>query len=154
MNPFSSNRFLLIGISIVVTMLMVACGSDDSGGRVEGSGASGPSDATVSATSPTAVSSTQENSSGETVSLTGDAEIGQRLFRSEGCSACHSTDKNRIVGPGLAGISSRGDDAYIRQSLSEPGAVVVEGYPNVMPRFSGLSEETVNHLVAYLKTLN
>lgn len=83
----------------------------------------------------------------------GDPQAGEALFTSQGCSGCHSTGSDRVVGPGLAGISERGDDAYIRQSIVESDAVIVEGYPNVMPDFSGLSDQQVADLVAYLKTL-
>lgn len=71
------------------------------------------------------------------------------------CSACHSTGSNPVVGPGLAGLSTRSDDASIRQSIIDPGAVVVDGFPNAMPpgfdaTFSG---EEIDDLIAYLKSL-
>jgi cytochrome c2 len=87
---------------------------------------------------------------------------GEAAFSSNGCSACHSTGSNTVVGPGLAGIGGRaGDrvpglsaDDYLAQSLREPGAFVVDGFAPIMSSFSHLSADDVNSLVAYLKTLN
>ena len=78
------------------------------------------------------------------------------------CTGCHNTSADRLVGPGLAGIGTRAEtrvdgldaDAYITQSIREPGAYVVDGYPNAMTPFTGLSNEEVSNLIAYLKTLN
>lgn len=89
-------------------------------------------------------------------------EIGEALFASNGCSACHSTGSNAVVGPGLAGIGDRAGsrvagldaDAYISQSVREPGAFIVDGFTNSMSSFAGLSDAEVTNLIAYLKTLN
>ena len=84
----------------------------------------------------------------------GDAANGESLFTSQGCSACHSTGSNTVIGPGLAGIGDRGDDAYIRDSITDPNAVLVDGFPAVMPEtFGSLPESDLEDLVAYLKTL-
>jgi predicted small secreted protein len=61
-----------------------------------------------------------------------------------------------IVGPSLAGIGSRHDAAYIRESILDPNAVLVEGFPaDTMPNVWGteLSGEQIDELVAYLQTL-
>lgn len=85
---------------------------------------------------------------------------GQALFLARGCAGCHSTGTNTIIGPGLAGLAdvagSRvpGLDAagYVRQSLAEPGAYVVEGFTaGLMPSFAALSDEQVNSLLAFLE---
>ena len=74
-----------------------------------------------------------------------------------GCITCHSLNAGEtIVGPSMAGIGSRGDDAYIRESILDPNAVLVDGYPaDTMPNVWGteLSGEQVDQLVAYLLTL-
>ncbi|MDA1258014.1 MAG: cytochrome c oxidase subunit II [Chloroflexi bacterium] len=83
-------------------------------------------------------------------------ERGAAVFTANGCSGCHSTGDTRIVGPGLAGLSSRGDDAYIRESITAPNAVIVEGYPpSVMPSTFGttLPPDQIDDLIAYLKSL-
>ncbi len=88
----------------------------------------------------------------------GNADAGKRLFVS--CSACHSTGKNQIVGPGLGGVYARADgltglsaEAYIEQSVREPGAYIVDGFPPVMPAFDFFTESDMQDLIAYLKTL-
>ncbi|MDE0592988.1 MAG: cytochrome c [Dehalococcoidia bacterium] len=89
----------------------------------------------------------------------GDADAGRNLFVS--CSACHATDDKKVVGPGLGGVYARaGDrtsldaDAYIKQSIREPNAFVVDSFSPLMPSFDYLSESDVLNLIAYLKTLD
>ncbi len=92
----------------------------------------------------------------------GDPVEGEKAFNSNGCSGCHLTDTDqRLVGPGLAGIEERaptrtGQSAedYIRESITDPRAFTVEGFPPVMPTtFANLPAEEVDNLIAYLLTL-
>jgi cytochrome c2 len=92
-----------------------------------------------------------------------DISNGERLFKSESCSACHSTGDQSGTGPGMAGIGvtaaarvqGLGIDEYIEQSIREPGTFVVDGFSNLMPKtFSRLPQHDVDDLIAYLKTLN
>ncbi len=92
--------------------------------------------------------------------VSGDpVEVGQAVFVSN-CASCHSTGSDSIVGPGLAGIAGRAPggnaDSYIKESIVEPGAIIADGYQNIMPSSFGssLSTEQIAGLVAYLKTLN
>ena len=46
------------------------------------------------------------------------------------------------------------DEAYLRESIMQPGAKVVRGYDPIMPTFQGMvSEENLMRLVAYIKSL-
>ena len=46
------------------------------------------------------------------------------------------------------------DDDYIRESILNPQAKVVDGYQPVMPTFKGqVSEEELLQLITYIKTL-
>ncbi len=92
----------------------------------------------------------------------GDASRGQSLFTQNGCSACHTTTGVKLVGPGLAGIYDRAAarvaglsaDAYIEQSIRQPGAFIVPEFPNVMlATFANLPAPDLADLIAYLKTL-
>lgn len=94
---------------------------------------------------------------------TGDPAKGQQLFTNLGCSGCHATGSNQIVGPGMAGIKVRAAtrkpgmsaEAYLEESIRNPNAFVVEGFqPNLMPAtFGNLSADEVKNLIAYLETL-
>ena len=142
----------MIPMLLFAALFAVACGTSFDA-----------SDSSESVTTPEAPASGEQAAtsvvtpvasvSGEQAAVPEDVEEGRSLFQSGGCSACHSTGANRVVGPGLAGIGIRGDDAYIRQSIKDRQAVIVEGYPDVMPDFSRPSDQKVDDLVAYLKTL-
>ena len=46
------------------------------------------------------------------------------------------------------------DEAYLRESIVNPQAKVVAGFPPIMPPFQGMvSEEQLLQLIAYLKSL-
>lgn len=89
---------------------------------------------------------------------------GQQLFLKKGCNACHSVKKGeRIVGPSLAGIygiteklnggkTAVVDDNYIMESLRDPNAKVVAGYPPAMP-VQDVSDSEVKALIEYIKSL-
>jgi cytochrome c oxidase subunit 2 len=90
---------------------------------------------------------------------------GEKLFAELGCVTCHRTD-SQGRGPNLQGIFGKpvlleggrtvtADENYLRESILDPGAKIVNGYKPVMPTFQGLvSEEQLNALVAYVKSLS
>ncbi|MGE5664679.1 MAG: cytochrome c oxidase subunit II [Deltaproteobacteria bacterium] len=93
------------------------------------------------------------------------ADRGKELLESSGCLGCHSADGTPKVGPTFKGLFGRkvvladgrtieADEEYIRESLLDPGAKVVKGFPNIMPTFKGtLSDDDVAAVVAHVKTL-
>ena len=90
---------------------------------------------------------------------------GEKIFAELGCVTCHRTD-TQGRGPNLQGVFGKpvlladgrtvtADENYIRESILDPGAKVVNGFKPVMPTFQGLvSEEQLNALVAYVKSLS
>jgi mono/diheme cytochrome c family protein len=57
----------------------------------------------------------------------------QQLIAELACVACHKFDEpGPLVGPSLWDIGARHDDAYIRQSILEPNAVITEGFPPML----------------------
>jgi cytochrome c oxidase subunit II len=94
------------------------------------------------------------------------AEYGGLLYSRRGCASCHSIDGTKRVGPSfkdlfgsehglVSGENVNVDENYIRESILEPKAKVVAGYSPVMPSYKGqLSDEDINCIVAYLKTLS
>jgi cytochrome c oxidase subunit 2 len=52
------------------------------------------------------------------------------------------------------GSTETADEAYIHESIVNPGAKVVEGFSPAMPSFEGrLSDDQINQIIAYIKTL-
>lgn len=92
-------------------------------------------------------------------------ELGQRSYQMRGCTQCHTIDGNKLVGPSFKGFSSREHRLvdgtvvaptaeYIRESLLEPQAKVLEGFEPVMPSFKGrLHELELAGLAAYIQSL-
>lgn len=79
-----------------------------------------------------------------------------------GCQGCHSAEDTAIA-PSLHGIWGTDvtledgstvivDEAYVRRSITDPGADVVEGYGPNMPRFP-LDDEEVGTLVEWVRSL-
>ena len=93
------------------------------------------------------------------------AETGQALFQQLGCSTCHRSD-TQGRGPNLAGVFGKpvqlddgrtvmADENYVRESILSPAAKIVVGFKPIMPTFQGMvSEEQLNALVAYMKSLS
>ncbi len=93
-------------------------------------------------------------------------EAGRDLFENKlGCASCHTGGDNQR-GAKLEGIFNHdvklvggqtvvADEAYIRNSILNPGSQVVEGYQPIMPSFKGqVTEEQLVSLVAYIKSLS
>jgi cytochrome c oxidase subunit II len=92
------------------------------------------------------------------------AAAGQQLFASLGCAGCHRDDGGG-VGPSLVGLynsennfadgtSAVADENYLRESILNPNAKIVAGYPAVMPSYEGqITEDQLNQLIAYIKSL-
>jgi cytochrome c oxidase subunit 2 len=89
---------------------------------------------------------------------------GERLFSDLACITCHKNDASGR-GPSLAGVFGStvaltdgrrvvADENYLRESIMNPQAKVVEGYQGIMPAFQGMvSEENLMQLIAYIRTL-
>jgi cytochrome c oxidase subunit II len=87
------------------------------------------------------------------------AEQGKALYQEKACFSCHSLDGSRIVGPTFKGLFGKTeevqgelkvkvDEEYIRESILNPQAKIVESYPPSMPPFAGvLSEEQINAII-------
>jgi cytochrome c oxidase subunit II len=93
------------------------------------------------------------------------ADQGQRLAGNHGCLKCHTVNGEPHIGPTFMGMYGRpttmqdgfrlvADEAYITQSMMDPGAHVVAGFPNVMPTFQGkLTGPESAAIVEYIKSL-
>jgi len=91
---------------------------------------------------------------------------GQQLFQTLGCASCHGNNGEGGRGPALLGVFNsnvqlstgqtvRGDESYIRESILNPQARLVNGYGPIMPTFQGVvTEEQIVQLLAYIKSLS
>jgi cytochrome c oxidase subunit 2 len=105
-----------------------------------------------------------------TTDIESPTATGRRIMQNIGCFACHSIDGTKLVGPSFKGIwgathtvttgrdkrEVEVDEEYIRRSIYDPNADVVEGFNRgLMLLYEGqLSEEDVEYIIEYLKTLN
>jgi cytochrome c oxidase subunit II len=91
---------------------------------------------------------------------------GQKLAKDSGCLACHSVDGTKIIGPSWLGIFGSQealtdgstvtvDEAYIIESIHEPGAKIVAGFDNLMPVTAGqnLTDEQILDIIAFIESL-
>ncbi len=88
---------------------------------------------------------------------------GKQVYVSN-CAGCHALEPDTIViGPSLAGVGTRAETrvdgydarAYIETSILNPGAYIVEGFNDVMPKNFGkdLTSADFDAVVAYLLSL-
>jgi cytochrome c oxidase subunit 2 len=92
-------------------------------------------------------------------------ERGERLFTDMACGTCH-LDTGRGRGPSLKdifgtqvtladGSTALADEGYLRESIINSQARIVQGYQPLMPAFQGLvSEDNLVALVEYVKSLS
>lgn len=138
--------FLTFLLVLSLALVMTACGGG--GGETEGGG----EEAAV-----------------------GDAANGEQLFKQQtigsanapGCITCHSLESGvTLVGPAQHDVGLRSEERaealgitqeeYLRQSIVEPNAYIVEGFAEgLMYQNYGeeLPEPVIDDLVAYLMTL-
>jgi cytochrome c oxidase subunit II len=100
---------------------------------------------------------------GAAATATGPAHQGRLLAQARGCVACHSADGSAGVGPSWKGLygkletlddgkTVKADEAYLKQSITDPRARIVRGFAPVMPQ-QQFSEGDLDALLAYIKTL-
>jgi len=92
-------------------------------------------------------------------------DLGELVYNTKGCKGCHSVDGTKIVGPTWKGswgttISLEGgktetmNEAYVKQSVTEPSSEIHAGFPNAMPSYAGqLSEAEIHGVAAYIESL-
>ena len=94
-------------------------------------------------------------------------EAGRGLYQTF-CAACHSLDETKLAGPGFRGLVGakrtvrdpatgttreiKADTAYLRESILEPNALLVDGYgENLMPPIGAtFTEQQIDDLVAFI----
>lgn len=91
------------------------------------------------------------------------ARQGRLLAQARGCVGCHSIDGSAGVGPSWKGLFGKtetleggatalADEAYLRESITDPKAKVVHGFAPIMPQ-QPFSEAELAAMVDYIRTL-
>ncbi len=109
----------------------------------------------------------QETALGGDISTAEMVKVGRQIMEGKGvCLTCHTIGKTGALRfPDLAGVDVRAktrvaglnDVEYFAQSMYEPTAYVVEGFPPAMPPINqppiGLTDQEILCVIAYLQTL-
>jgi cytochrome c oxidase subunit II len=93
-------------------------------------------------------------------------ERGRFWAQQYGCLACHSTDGTPLIGPTWQGVYMHevpledgttviADEAYLYESIVDPGAKIVLGFANIMPAniAEDMTEEQIAEVIEFIKTL-
>jgi hypothetical protein len=140
-----------------------------------GCGSSSGDDSSTTSTAVEAATTTTAADAPQNATTVGDPERGRDIWETgggvidpAGCAWCHSLDGSELTGdmvrlaPSWLGISQRAGnrvpgmsfEEYLRESIMDPSAFVVEGYPDRMHSYRyELNEADVNSLIAFLLTL-
>ena len=90
---------------------------------------------------------------------------GAKLAKEKGCLGCHTLDGSKGVGPTFKGLYrsqvritrdgrtlvTAADDAYLKESIRQPKAAIVEGFPPIMPDYPDLKDDEVEALVEFIE---
>jgi len=90
------------------------------------------------------------------------AETGQEIFQSQ-CAACHTIGKGKLVGPDLAGVTSRREKSWLIRQIKDPERLITEKDPIALQLLKEaddvpmasleLSDGEVAAVIAFLKSI-
>jgi len=92
-----------------------------------------------------------------------EAAAGRDVVRSNGCASCHGANGQGGVGPSFEGLYGSevelengstvvADREYLRESILDPKAKIVEGYSLPMPA-ADLGEAEVDQIITFIAAL-
>jgi mono/diheme cytochrome c family protein len=92
-----------------------------------------------------------------------EALAGRSTMRSNGCAACHGANGQGGVGPAFDdlygteveledGSTVTADDDYLRRSIDDPGAQIVDGYRVPMPT-NDLDPDEIDQIIAFIAAI-
>jgi len=95
-------------------------------------------------------------------SINGNAETGEKIFKTN-CAACHNLSDQKLVGPGLKGISEKHSEEWLISWIKNSQELIASGDSaanaifnefNKMPMqsFPQFSNEEIVDLINYMKT--
>jgi cytochrome c oxidase subunit 2 len=92
---------------------------------------------------------------------------GKKLAQEKGCLGCHSVDGVIGIGPSLKGLYGSKvkvvrngkpetvtvDASFLKESIKEPGATIVEGFQPIMPPYPDFSDAEMDALLKWMEGL-
>jgi len=98
---------------------------------------------------------------GPTFVLTPAPDPGRLVFSTKGCTGCHTIEgtSTATIGPDLTHIATvaatrkapLSAEEYVRESIEEPGAFIVEGFEPLMSKLAdAMADGELEDLVAFL----
>ncbi len=92
---------------------------------------------------------------------------GKELVALKGCTACHSLDGSPLISPSFKGLYGKTetvlaeggerevlvDDAYLINAIKVPDAEKVKGFENIPMPVMPLSDEEMNAIIEYIKSI-
>ncbi len=97
----------------------------------------------------------------------GETLDGKKIATEKGCLGCHSLDGSRGVGPTFKGlfasqvtvvkegktVTVTADEAFLKESIRQPAATIVEGFPPIMPGNPDMTDEQISALIGFIKSV-
>jgi cytochrome c oxidase subunit 2 len=110
-----------------------------------------------------ALGACSSSSSSAPADLSPEAAAGREISISAGCASCHGEDGNGRVGPKWIGLADSqvtlsdgtvvtADDAYLYESIKDPGAKKRRGASGIMPS-NKLTDEEIASIIVYIRAL-
>jgi cytochrome c oxidase subunit 2 len=110
-----------------------------------------------------ALGACSSSSSSAPAELSPEAAAGREISISAGCASCHGEDGNGRVGPKWIGLADSqvtlsdgtvvtADDAYLYDSIKDPGAKKRRGASGIMPA-NKLTDEEIASIIVYIRAL-
>jgi len=89
------------------------------------------------------------------------AETGEQVFQKK-CAGCHTIGGGKLVGPDLAGVTSRREEDWLFRQIQQPDTLIAEKDPIALQLLQeynmpmvplGLEDSEVAAVISYLKSI-
>ena len=89
------------------------------------------------------------------------AETGEQVFQKK-CAGCHTIGGGKLVGPDLAGVTSRREEGWLFRQIQQPDTLIAEKDPIALQLLQeynmpmvplGLEDSEVAAVISYLKSI-
>ena len=89
------------------------------------------------------------------------AETGEQVFQKK-CAGCHTIGGGKLVGPDLAGVTSRREEDWLFRQIQQPDSLITEKDPIALQLLQeynmpmvplGLEDSEVAAVISYLKSI-